>query len=332
MKRTLPIIGALLVAGGLFFLGAVGWAFLHPAPPPYSYKLVAEGGPKEFAELGLGDSPDLAIRKYEVRTEALKEPFAVLHLGQRPSGGPVLLEWRNNTLEPVITLAPSLAETRTLAEKISQHLPAGAPVLAWWDTSRQLRFLAGTEVLFGENLVRPVLIPAAWRGREDAIETTEREFWQAPSSPQTQAEFDRYVEALLLDETAGVARLKELAGGRETHIVVHLLDAYKLGALRPDRFGIGYKDFPGGGQLHGLAKQVKVWLNERKYESYAVAPASGNEPARVFFLTDNAHANTLLARMLPFNTSNPFAMEGLQIVYQTGGYWVYRLSAGAARN
>ncbi len=332
MKRTLPIIGSLLVAGGLFLLGLVGWAFLYPAAPPYSYELVAEGGPEQFADLGLEASPDLAIRRYEVRTEGFEEPVAVLHLGQRPSGDPVLLEWQNNTAEPVLTLGPSFAETKTLADKISEHVPNGSLVLGWWDTSRRLRLLAGTEVLFDENLARPILIPLAWRGKGDAVEAIEREFWRVPSSPQSQEGFDRYVEALLLDEVAGVAKLNELAGDREAYVVVHLLDAYKLGALRPDRFGIGYKHFPGSGQLHGLVKHVKEWLAEHDYESYAIAPLTRSEATRVFFLTDAALADTLMARMLPFNTSTPFEIEGLRLVYQHGGYWVYRLSAGGPQS
>jgi hydroxylamine oxidation protein HaoB len=313
-------------------LGLVGWAFLYPAPPPYSYELVAEGGAEKFADLGLDASADLAIRKYEIRAEGVKEPVAVLHLGQRPSGEPVLLEWQNNTTEPILTLGPSLAETKTLTDKMSQHVPAGSLVLAWWDTSRRLQFLAGTEVLFDENLARPILIPSAWQGKGDAVEAIEREFWRVPSSPQTQAGFDRYVEALLLDEAAGVAKLNELAGGREAYVIVHLLDAYKLGALRPDRFGIGYKDFPGRGQLHGLVKHVKEWLAENDYKSYALVPPSGSEATRVFFLTDAAHADTLMARMLPFNTSTPFEIEGLRLVYQHGGYWVYRLSADSTKS
>jgi len=332
MKRTLPIIGSLLVAGGLFLLGLVGWSFLYPPAPPYSYELVAEGGPEQFADLGLDASGDLAIRKYEVRTEGFKEPVAILHLGQRPSGEPVLLEWQNNTTEPVLTLGPSLAETKTLADMMSRHIPAGSLVLGWWDTSQRLRLLTGTEVLFDENLARPILVPSAWRGKADAVEAIEREFWRVPTSTRTQEAFDRYVEALLLDEVAGVAKLRELAGGREAYVVVHLFDAYKLGALRPDRFGIGYKDFSGSGQLHGLVKHVKEWLAEHDYERYAVTPPTGSEATRVFFLTEAAQADTLMARMLPFNTSTPFEIEGLRLVYQHGGYWVYRLSANGVQS
>ena len=38
--------------------------------------------------------------------------------------------------------------------------------------------------------------------------------------------------------------LRELTGGREAYVVVHISDLYKLGMMRPDRIGVAYKDFP----------------------------------------------------------------------------------------
>jgi len=323
---ALPVIGTALVAGGLFLLALVAWSLLNPGPPPYRYELVDEGVPDDFAELGLEQPSDLIIRKYEIHSDGIDEPVAVLHLANPSAADPVLLEWHNNTVEPVLRLLPDFAETRRLADGIARHVPAEAQILGWWDTSQQIDFLSDTEVLLGENLMRPLLIPAAWQDRNDTIEALEREFWSAPSSPDTRSLFEQFSEALLLDEASGIAELRRLAGNRQTYIVAHVFDAYKLGAMKPDRLGIGYKDFPPAGNIHGLAKHVKEWLATNGYESYTTTTVTGSEATRVFFFTDPEYTRTLVARMLPFTTSNPFAVDGLRVVYQDAGYWVYRLT------
>ena len=60
--------------------------------------------------------------------------------------------------------------------------------------------------------------------------------------------------------------LRELTGGREAYVAVHLSDLYKLGLMRPDRIGVAYKDFPlQGGDVHGLSGMVKRWLIDNNY-------------------------------------------------------------------
>ncbi len=224
----------------------------------------------------------------------------------------------------MLSLSGPVEQTVALARAVAEYVPAQSVVLAWWDTSRRLGLLAGCKVLFDENLAQPLLIPTAWQDRRDSIEAFEREFWDVPGSAASQARFARFVEALVSDEATGVGILRELVGGREAYVVVHMTDAYKLGAMRPDRFGIGYKDFPASGQVHGLVKHVKHWVEQNGYESYAVSPR-GAQSVRVYFLTDAASSNTLLARMLPFSTSNPMTLEEPGLVYQRGDYWVYKL-------
>ena len=48
---------------------------------------------------------------------------------------------------------------------------------------------------------------------------------------------------------------------------------------------------------------------------------------RGYFLRDEKSSNTLLAQMLPFTNSMPLDLTVLQLIYQQGGYWVYKLPA-----
>ena len=126
------------------------------------------------------------------------------------------------------------------------------------------------------------------------------------------------------DEVVGVAKLRQLTEDREAYIVVHITDAYKIGAISPDRFSVGFKDFGKSGNLHGTVKRIKGWIKEQGHKAYTVHELEGGM-SRVFFLSDKLSTETLLARMLPFDTSNPFKLSGLRPVYQHGGYWVFKL-------
>ena len=65
--------------------------------------------------------------------------------------------------------------------------------------------------------------------------------------------------------------LRELTGGREAYVAVHISDLYKLGLMHPDRLGVAYKDFPvKGGDVHGLNVMVKRWQEDNKHTSYTV--------------------------------------------------------------
>ncbi len=311
------------IAGGLVLLGWASWALLVPAPAPYRYELISEGPVGNFPDLGLDGPETLSIRKFEVRATGAAAPVAVLHLADPGKGSaPVLLEWRNRTAEPLLTAGAPLADLNTLAQAVARHVPTRAVVLGWWDTARQLKLLAGVDILFDDNLAQPLLIPPAWSSRQDSIEALEHRFWKV--SRDSEPLFARYLEALLSEPAAGAARLRQLVGERRAFVAVHLNDAYKLGALRPERFGIGYRDFAGSGEIHGQVKRVKDWLDEHGYRSYAVEK-KGVNVNRVYFLADARTEETLLARMLPFSSSNPLQLEELQLVANYAGYWVYEV-------
>ena len=168
-------------------------------------------------------------------------------------------------------------------------------------------------------------MPSLWRARSGAIEKYEREFWRAPASAEESQKFQRFADALAADPKEGAAMLRELTGGREAYVAVHLSDLYKLGLMRPERLGVAYKDFPlKGGDVHGLSGMVKRWLADNNYTAYSVYGLSENV-VRAYFLADAKSGNTLLAQMLPFTTTQPLELQAVQLVYQYGGYWVYKI-------
>jgi hydroxylamine oxidation protein HaoB len=327
-RKAPPLIGIILIVGGLLLLGWLGWALLNPTSSgeaPYRYKKVAEGEVEKFPDLGLKAYKGITIRKYELLAEEVqKKPLVEFYTGSKDDQAPVLLEWENNLREPVLTISGKIKDLTELAQAITKHVPPKAVVLGWWDISRRLELLTGVNTLFHENLAQPLLIPSPWIDQRKAIEELEHEFWQATDSSEAKARLKRVVEALLADEITGTSILRELAGDRKAYVVIHYSDAYKLGVMEPKRFGIGYKDFPGEGQSHALIPHVKEWVEEKGYKAYLVERVE-KDVVRAYFLIDDSSKNSLIAKMLPFNTSNPMKLKGLQLVAQYGGYWVYSL-------
>lgn len=328
--RRRGLVGCLLIAAGLLLLGWTVWLAL-PGAAPHRYVQVGQGGAERFAGLyleGLWEGP---VTAYEAHVEGVAKPVATFHVAQTEHAGPVLLDWRNHGHEPLVHLGSDAEQTAALARAIATHSPRGSLILAWWDTSRQLQLLAGVDVVVGTHLGAPLVVPATWDDRRDAIERLERAFWGSAEADATaSAPFEQFVDALVSDETSGVAALRALAGGREAYIVVHQADAYRAGLLRPAQFGVGYRDFPKSGDLHRLVRVVKSWVAAEGYTGYAVQARTESADdssgrTRVYFLTDERSTQTLLARMLPFTTSNPLLLDELRLVFQHGGYWVYRL-------
>jgi hydroxylamine oxidation protein HaoB len=326
-NRILPSLGIFLVAGGFLVLGWLAYLWLSPGSAPYHYKLVEEGGVDKFGKLGLEAWPDLGISKQEVLVEGVDQPVALAYLARRGNAPPVMLSWENRSGEPVVFLDGKLSELTLLASAIAKHVPKDAVILAWWDTSRQIKLLTGYETVFISHLSLPLITPLPWRPRSGAIAKYEREFWGAPASNEESQKFQRFADALAADPKEGAAMLRELTGGREAYVAVHLSDLYKLGLMRPDRLDVAYKDFPlKGGDVHGLSGMVKRWQVDNKHTAYSVHGLSENL-VRAYFLTGDKSGNTLLAQMLPFATSNPLEFQALKLVYQQGGYWVYKIPA-----
>ena len=305
--------------------GWLAYTWQSSGKAPYYYKLAEEGGIEKFSKLGLDAWPDISISKQEIVVDGVDKPLAVAHLARRGNGKSVMLSWENRTGEPMVFVDGKLSELITLASAIAKHVPKDAAILAWWDTSRQIQLLTGYETVFKSHLGEPLIAPPLWRTRAEAIGEYERKFWGTPATADESRKFQRFVDALAADANEGAAILRELAGGRETYVAVHVSDLYKLGLMRPDRLGVAYKDFPlRGGDVHGLSGMVKRWQTDNNYTTYTVHGLTENY-VRAYFLTDAKSGNTLLAQMLPMTTSQPIELKAAQLVYQHGGYWVYKI-------
>jgi len=323
-SKFLPSLGILLVAGGLFLVGWVVYLWFQPEPPPYHYRVVEEGGPDRFPNLGLESYPYLTINKLEVRVDAIDQPLAFVYRASRSGFEPVLLYVENKFPEPILSMEEGLSETIAVSSAIAKHVPNDAVIVAWWDTSRKLALLSDRPTLFTAYLGLPVIAPSYWRDRFEAIEQYEQKFWGKQASPEEREQFNRFIEALMAYPHQGAAMLRELVGSREAYVVVHVSDIYKLGLMRPDRIDVAFKDFPLTGNVHGLSGQVKAWLTNNDYTSYTLQSLSEKQ-VRAYFLRESGASNILLAKMLPFSNFRPMDLDALQLIHKEGGYWIYKI-------
>ena len=324
--KILPSLGILLVTGGLFLVAWFAYLWWKPAPLPYSYQLVDEGGVSKFENLPLQAWPDLKISKYELRVPSVDKPIAIAYRAGRQNGSSILLNWESLVSEPVGFMGGELTELTTVASDITKHVPKEAVILAWWDISRQLGLLSERKIVFSSHLGEPLITPSYWRDRTAVIVDYERQFWGATGSGEEAQKFKQFTDALSSEPGKGVTMLRQLVGAQEAYIVVHPSDLYKLGLLRSDRMEIAFKDFPLTGNVHGLANQVKAWMKEYGYDTYTLQSLS-EKVVRAYFLNQKKNGKLLLAQMLPLMNSTPIDFEALQLVHKHGGYWVYKIPA-----
>ncbi len=322
--KILPSLGFLLVTGGLFLSGWFAYLWFKPAPAPYNYQLVDEGNVTKFDSLPVQAWPDLTIAKYEVHVPSVDKPIAITYRASKGNGRSVLLHWENLVSEPVGSMGSDLSELATIATDITKHVPKGALILAWWDTSQQIGLLSERDTLFTSHLGQPRIAPSYWKDRADVIAEYERQFWGASGSSEEERKFQQFVDALSSETNTGPALLRELVGAREAYIVVHPSDLYKLGLMRPDRVDIAFKDFPLTGNVHGLANQVKAWMKEYGYDTYTLQSLS-EKLVRAYFLNEGKKGKILLSQMLPLMNSTPVDLQAMQLVHKHGGYWVYKV-------
>lgn len=326
MKKALPLTGLLLLAGGFLLAAWVGWQSLTPNSAPYRYVLVAEGGAADFSDLQLDSEKhkNLQIRKYEMRLVDTNEekPLAVIHTASVSEKDSVVIDWQSNLAEPVINMTGKISDTLILAEAVGKYSSEKSLILSWWDTSRRLGLLAGRDGLFG-HLAKPVLVPDVWQKYKASIGAKERQFWSPSGALQGTEPFEQFADALLSEPKTGALKLRKLAKDKEAFLVLDIRDVYKLGVMRPDQFGIGFKDFAKG-DIHGMSMVVKEWLKEQGYESYSLHPIEKNM-VRVYFLTDEKYKDTLIVQALPFSSSLPTDLEEVNLVYQQADYWVYEI-------
>ena len=297
-----------------------------PLPAPYQYHLIAEGDSKRFAQMNLEAWPQLKLSQYEVQVAGVDKPVAEFVVARGNDGPPVLTYWKNSSDEILYNLNRKPSELSALASVIDKHAPKDALILSWWDTSRQIKLLTGRDTLFTSHLNEPLMIPVGWLEQSKAIRAYENQFWESEADQQEQEQFKRFSQALAAPAEEGVAQLRKLIGSaREAYLIVHVTDLYKLGLMYPDKIGVAYQNFPLTGNMHGMINHMKVQLKQNNFDTYTLQSIS-DEEIRVFFLSDEASSQTLLARMLPFvDKKAPVELEAAQLIYQQGGYWVYKI-------
>lgn len=315
------------MTGGLILLGWFAYLWFKPAPAPYHYHLIAEGDSQRFPQMDLtANWPQLKLSQYKVQADGIDKPIAEFIAAQQPDGLPVLIYWKNSTNEILYHFDRKPSELTILAAAISKHAPKDALILSWWDTSRQIKLLTGHDTLFTNHLNEPLMVPIPWLEQSQAIQRYEEQFWGSKAGQQEREQFKRFSQALAAPAEEGVKQLRELIGSdREAYVIIHVTDLYKLGVLYPDKLGVAYQNFPMTGNMHGMINQMKVQVKENDFDTYTLQSVSDNE-IRAFFLSDKASSETLVARMLPFvEKKAPVELDVAQLIYQQGGYWVYKL-------
>lgn len=314
------------MTGGLLLLGWFAYLWFKPIPAPYQYQLTKEGGSTQFGKMDLSGWPDLKLSEYKVQAEGIDKPIAEFITARHENGTPVLMYWKNTTNEILYNLDRKPSELSTLATAIGKHAPKDALILSWWDTSRQIKLLTGHDTLFTSHLNEPLMVPVPWLEQSQSIQAYENQFWGSTATEKEREQFKRYSLALVSPAEEGIKMLRQLVGpDRETYIIVHVTDLYKLGFMYPEKIGVAYQNFPLTGNMHGMITQMKVQLKENDFNTYTLQSIA-DEEIRAFFLSDEASSQTLLARMLPFvDKKAPTELELAQPIYQQGGYWVYKL-------
>ena len=327
--KLLPSLGILLVTGGLILLGWFAYLWFAPVEAPYQYQRISTGNPQQYPELELDAWPELNISRYNVIVPDVEKPIAEATVAQRGDTAPVLVKWQNNTKQILHTLDWKASELSALANAISQYADKDALILAWWDISRQINLLTEHETLFTSHLNEPLIIPQHWQEFAQAIDDYEQTFWQSKPSQQELDQFKRFSEALTAKPEEGAAQLRNLVGeNREAYIIVHVADLYKLGLMYPEKIGVAYQNFPLTGNMHGMINHMKVQLKENDFDTYTLQSITDTE-VRAYFLSDEQSSETLLASMLPFTDKDaPMELEALQLLYQRGGYWLYKIPGG----
>lgn len=319
-RRRWPALAAIAV-GALSCAAAVA---VWPGKPVAPYRYVM-GAP--VAPVDLGPLAALAERQIPVRAASVVagdgSTLADLEVAES-ADGPVLLQWRSRVDEPFLKVPVSREDIANLAPVLERHVADDAKLLAWWDSSRELRLLSGVNVVFGEPIGSPLFIPDGWRHARTGIESVETDFWRTRADAVQQARFDRFVDALLADEAQGMAMLRELAGAQPTVLALNSRDVVLLAHLAPERIGIALQDFPAGGDVHGMVRSAHAWLGEHGYTAYTLIHMD-DQRLRVVALTDARSGNTLVARLLPFIGNKQDTVAGTTLVYQTGAFWIYEI-------
>ncbi len=330
--RTVPglvagIGAVMLVAGGLL----TAYAFqVEKRPTPYVYEIGEVDQPGEASRALSGMLPEAKLRSVSLRTADTGKLVASGQVLERAGAPGLIVGWKSEIGEPVLRSDIAVEEERGLAEALRKHLPADSLVYAMPALSRRLAALvpAAGFPLAGADDGATLRAPDAWAGAKEAIAVTEKQ-WRGAPDARADERFAAFLDALGAEDKYGIARLQVLAEARESYVVLHVRDAFDIGVAAPDRFAVGLRDFPGASDVHDVTKLVKTWVKDEGFAAYAVIPRDENA-VRAYYLADAAGKSSLLGQLLPFNSARLGQLPDAGLVFQHGGYWVYRIAAVGA--
>lgn len=323
VSGLIPAAGAaMLVAGGLLTAYAVQG---DKRPAPYVYELAPAKKPDDAGRMLADRLPGATLKTLGLRTADTGKPLVAGTVLERPGKPPLIVGWRSEIGEPVLRSDISTEEEHKLVAALDSHLPAGSLVFAMPALSHRLQAMVEARFpLAAADDGATLRSPDPWVTAKDAIAETEAR-WRPAPDPEADALFASFLDALGAEDKYGVARLQVMAEAQESYLVLHVRDAFDIGVAAPDRFAVGLRDFPGSGNVHDVTKLVKTWVRDEGFAAYAVIPRDANA-VRAYYLADSAGKSSLLGQLLPFNSARIGQVPDATLVFQHGGYWVYRIS------
>lgn len=318
--------GLLLACLTLFIL-LVGIALVGiernqvPQIAPFAYSDTEAAASPEAVTLAewLGATPVVL----ELRAPGEDRALARAEAARMPDGRHLLLSWQPTVTGPMLRAEVRADEEKRLIEALRAHLPEGSAILAMPETSRRLTAFVAADMPLAEAPA-PLLLPPQWQDAADAAQAADMGAWGAPPAPD-EAALAPYLDALLAEDVSGAARLRVLAGTGDAYVLVHLRDAFTMGLIRPDRFAMAQRSFVASEFSHDLAREAKTWGREEGHAAYSI-DRDPEGRLRGHFLSDARETATLLAQLLPFNTTRLGEVPGMRLVWQGGGYWLYRIA------
>lgn len=311
---------ALLITGGLLTAYAVQG---EKRPTPYVYALApdADGPGRALAEGMAGAT----LASLSLKTADTGKPLVTGMVLERPGEKALIVGWKSEIGEPVLRSDIVIEEEEKLVAALKGHLPTDSLVFAMPALSQRLQALVGGRFpLAAADDSATLRAPDPWVNAKAAIAETETR-WRPAAEAVANAQFAAFLEALGAEDKYGVARLQVMAETRESYVVLHVRDAFDIGVAAPDRFAVGLRDFPGSGNVHDVTKLVKTWVKDEGFAAYAVIPRDENA-VRAYYLADSTGKSSLLGQLLPFNSARIGQVPDATLVFQHGGYWVYRIS------
>jgi hydroxylamine oxidation protein HaoB len=313
----------MLVAGGLLAASAFQ---AGNQPLPYSYATTADK-PSDAAAALTGNIEGAKARTIEMKTLGTGKLLVAGEVLDLPDGREILVGWQSKVGEPLIRSDISAKEEEALVAALKKHLPAKSTVFTMPALSRRLAAMTTAEYpLAAADDSATTRLPAPWTGARAAILEAERK-WRPEAEDETADKaFASLLDALTAEDKYGVAHLQVMAGGAESYIILHVRDAFDIGVAAPEKLSVGLRDFPSAADVHGATKLVKGWIEKEGYAAYAVIPRDENA-VRAYYLAADRDKSSLLGQLLPFNSARLGLVPGATLVFQNGGYWVYRISA-----